>query len=250
MHRPKAVLIVAGGWHVPVHYRKLMAALESRQIRTICETLPTNNNAVPPNATLYDDINFIKSIVAKEVAVGTHLTVVAHSWGGIVSSAALADFAVPRGSATGGVTDLVFISAFIPKEGESLVSILGGSLPPDIVTQGDILSWRDPIGRFYHDLSPQEALWAESLLVAHGTVVQYTPVDVQKVAWRTTPLTYVLCEDDHALPLDMQDMMVGRVESDGIPVKCFNIPSSHSPFLSMPERVADIVEEVMNQASQ
>ncbi|KAM3501995.1 hypothetical protein MY11210_009209 [Beauveria gryllotalpidicola] len=251
MPQPRAVLIVTGAWHVPGHYYKLIAAIESRGIRTICETLPTNNNVVPVNTTLQDDVAFIRSIAAKETAAGTHLTVLAHSWGGIVASGALAGFAVPRGSTQGGVTDLVFMCAFVPQEGESLFDISGGSRPPYyLVDEDNIVVCRDPIKWFYNDLEPQEAAWAESLRVAHGTVAQETPLSVETVAWRNIPFTYIFCENDEVVPLALQNMMVSRVESDGIAVKRYSIAASHSPFLSMPDKVADIVEEVINRVSE
>lgn len=248
MPQPRAVLIITGAWNVPGHYYKLIAAIESRGIRTICETLPTNNNVVPPNTTLQDDVAFIRNIVAKESAAGTHLTVLAHSWGGMISSGALADFAVPRDSTQGGVTDLVFMCAFVPQEGESLFGISGGR-PPYLVDENNIVVCRDPMKRFYNDLEPQEAAWAESLRVAHGTVAQNTPLSVERVAWRTIPLSYIFCENDEAVPLALQNMMIGRVESDGISVKRYSIAASHSPFLSMPDKVADIVDEVINRVS-
>lgn len=249
MPQPRAVLIITGAWHVPGHYYKLIAAIESRGIRTICETLPTNNNVVPPNTTLQDDVAFIRNIVAKESAAGTHLTVLAHSWGGMISSGALADFAVPRDSTQGGVTDLVFMCAFVPQEGESLFGISGGR-PPYLVDENNIVVCRDPIKRLYNDLEPQEAAWAESLRVAHGTVAQNTPLSVERVAWRTIPLSYIFCENDEAVPLALQNMMIGRVESDGISVKRYSVAASHSPFLSMPDKVADIVDEVINRVSE
>ncbi|KAH8713207.1 hypothetical protein HC256_006373 [Beauveria bassiana] len=248
-HQPRAVLIVTGAWHVSGHYHKLVAAIEARGIRTICETLPTNNNVVPPNTTLQDDVDFIRSIVAKETASGTHLTVLAHSWGGMIASSALADFAVPRGSTQGGVTDLIFMCAFVPREGESLYGV-SGKQPPYLVDENNIMVCRDPLKRFYNDLEPEEAAWAESLRVAHGTVAQNTPISVEKVAWRTIPLSYIFCENDEAVPLSLQKMMVGRVESDGISVKQYSLAASHSPFLSMPDKVADIVEEVINRVSE
>ncbi|KAM3436127.1 hypothetical protein NHJ13734_005228 [Beauveria thailandica] len=250
MPQPRAVLLVTGAWHVPSHYYKLIAAIESRGIRTICETLPTNNNVVPPNKTLQDDVDLIRSIAAKETAAGTHLTVLAHSWGGIISSGALADFAVPRGSSQGGVTDLVFLCAFVPREGESLFGVSGGQ-PPYLVDENNIVVCRDPLKLFYNDLEPQEAAWAESLRVAHGTVAQKTPLSARRaVAWRTIPLSYIFCENDEAVPLALQNTMVSRAESDGVSVKRYSLAASHSPFLSMPDKVADIVLDVINRVSE
>ncbi|KAJ9416058.1 hypothetical protein FOXG_09538 [Fusarium oxysporum f. sp. lycopersici 4287] len=242
-----AVLLITGAWHVPEHYKKLIHELERHGIRVICERLPTNNNAVPPNKTIQDDIDFIKDIVSKEVAAGTHLTVIGHSWGGMLASAALASFAVSPESKEGDVTDMIFIAAFVPSENDSLAGLFGGKLPPALVPKSDgTLVPTDPIHLFYHDLPEEEAQWAKNTMVAHGTDVQYAPINCEKVAWHVVPLTYIICEEDQGLLSFLQEGMIEKVEEQGVIVQKYRLPSSHSPFLSMPKKLADIVLEVMN----
>ncbi|KAF5605609.1 alpha beta hydrolase family domain-containing protein [Fusarium pseudocircinatum] len=241
-----AVLLITGAWHVPDHYYKLIPELESHGIRVICECLPTNNNPVPPNKTIQDDIDFIKDLVSKEVSAGTHLTVIAHSWGGILASAALASFAVPPESKEGGVTGMIFVAAFVPFENDSLAGLFGGKLPPTLVPQSNgTLVPTDPIHLFYHDLPEEEAQWTKNTMVAHGTDVQYTPINCQKVAWRVVPLTYIICEEDQGLLSFLQEGMIEKVEEQGVVIQKYRFPSSHSPFLSMPKKLANIVLEVM-----
>ncbi|RSL43649.1 hypothetical protein CEP54_015007 [Fusarium duplospermum] len=244
---PKAILLITGAWHVPKHYHKLIEQLEAKGLRVICEQLPTNNNVVPPNTAADDDVKFIKDIVARESAVGTQLTVIGHSWGGMIASAALADFAMTTGSGDGGVANIILMCAFIPQENDSLAGLFGGQLPPYLTSMPNgTIVWTDPIGHLYNDLVSKEGQWAEKLIVAHGHKAQYTPIDCTKVAWREIPLTYIVCEKDQALPGFVQDMMIAKVEAEGIPVKQYRLKSSHSPFLSMPDKVAEVVMEVVN----
>ncbi|KAL2672394.1 hypothetical protein Neosp_013102 [[Neocosmospora] mangrovei] len=245
----KAILLITGAWHVPKHYHKLIEQLEAKGLRVICEQLPTNNNAIPPNTTADDDVKFIKDIVARESTAGTQLTVIGHSWGGMIASAALTDFAVTTGSGKGGVTNIILMCAFIPKENDSLAGLFGGQLPPYLTSiPNDTIVWTDPIGHLYNDIPVEEAQWAEKLMVAHGHKAQYTPIDCNKVAWRVIPLTYIVCENDQALPGFVQDMMIAKVEEQGVSVRQYRLQTSHSPFLSMPDKVAGIVMEVMNPA--
>ncbi|KAJ6441613.1 G-protein coupled receptor [Purpureocillium lavendulum] len=245
MANEKAVLIITGAWHLPEHYHKLTSGLEARGLRAICPRLPTNNGVVPPNSTIHDDVQFIKDIVAKEAAAGTHLAVMGHSWGGMISNASLAEFAVDRNSDKGGVTDIILFCAFIPSEGDSLAGLFGGELPPWLVPQpDDTVIWVDPIARLYNDVSPEEAKWANELCVPFGHKVQYMPIKCERIAWRDIPLTYITCEDDQAIPAAVQDGMVDKVEQQGIKVRKYRLPASHSPFLSMPEKLVDIVVEV------
>ncbi|KAF4454276.1 hypothetical protein F53441_3277 [Fusarium austroafricanum] len=247
MASPKAVLLITGAWHVPEHYYKLTDELKNRGIRVICEPLPTNNNVVQSNKTINDDINFIKEIVSKEAAAGTHLAVICHSYGGVLESAALAPFAVSPESNKGGVVDMISMSASIPSETESLADIFGGKLPPFLVAQsnGTVVP-TDPIQHFYHGLPQDEAQWAEKLRVAHSMDAQHAPIDCEKAAWRVIPLTYIICEEDQGLLSFLQEMMIGKVEEQGVKVKQYRLGSSHSPFLSMPEKVAEVVLEVIS----
>lgn len=243
----QAVLIITGAWHTAKHYYKLTDLFTTGGIRTICETLPTNNNAVPPNKTIHDDIAFIKAIVRKETENGAHLTVIAHSWGGMIASGALAEFAVTDDSPNGGVANLIFMCAFIPKENDSLAGLFGGTLPPYLTKEdNDLLVWRDPVDHLFNDLSAEEAQWADNLRVVHSTTAQHTALIVDKVAWRVIPLTYIICDNDQAMPPFVQTMMIDRVQAECISVKRFSIHASHSPFLSVPGKVADIVQEVMS----
>jgi pimeloyl-ACP methyl ester carboxylesterase len=242
----RAVLLITGAWHIPEHYKRVTSKLEALGVRVICECLPTNNNVVPPNKTIDDDVQFIKDIVAKETAVGTNLTVVAHSWGGVVASAALAEFALQPGPDKAGVTEMIFMAAFIPAENQSLAGLFGGKLPPYLTSMpNDTIVWSDPIDHLFHDLTPEDAQRAESLCVAHGHTAQYTPIQCDKVSWRVIPLSYIICEDDRALPGFVQEMMVEKVKAEGITVREFRLAASHSPFLSVPGKVVDIILEVM-----
>ncbi|KAF9880364.1 hypothetical protein CkaCkLH20_02318 [Colletotrichum karsti] len=247
MQKPsKAILLVTGAWHVPQHYDKLVKQLQANGLRVICERLPTNNNAVPPDTTIDDDVAFVRNIVEQEASAGTHLVVLAHSYGGVVTSAALADFATTPDSVKGGVTDIIMMTAFIPAENTSLAGIFGGTLPPYLTSQPDgTITWSDPISLLYNDMPEEEAQWAEKQMVAHGHAAQYTPISCPEVAWRVIPLNYIICDNDKALPSFVQEMMIKNVEEQGIDVSKFRLPASHSPFLSMPERVADIVMSVM-----
>lgn len=242
MSPPKAMLVLTGAWHVPEHYQKVTSLLEDKGIRTICPALPTNNNAYPPNKSLHHDIKFIKDIIAKEAAAGTHLTVVAHSWGGMLASAICADFAIKPSDNKGGVTNIFYMAAFIPSENESLAGLFGGNLPPSLTPLVDGTIVMDNFKeRFFNDLSPEEAERAEGLLVYNPTNIHYTPISCDKVAWRTVPVSYLICDKDAALPSFVQEQMVQKVKGEGFDVKEYRLPASHSPFLSMPGEVTDII---------
>lgn len=244
----KAVLVVTGAWHVPAHYRKLTDLLEERGIRAICPCLPTNNNARPPNKTIFDDIALIRDIATSETAKGTQLTVLAHSYGGYISSAALSELAYPinEDPAKGGVTNIIYMSSFPPMEGQTLAELCGGAFPPFVRPQDDgSLDVDDPAHFFYNDLPDDEVKEALDKLVLHQVAAHLTDVGCRKAAWRVIPTSYLICEGDTALLAPFQEAIIGKIKEEGVEMRVFRCAGGHAAFLSVPGKVAEVVLEVV-----
>jgi pimeloyl-ACP methyl ester carboxylesterase len=60
----------------------------------------------------------------------------------------------------------------------------------------------------------------------------------EAAAWRTAPSTYVVCEQDRAIPVAAQELMSARAANT------LRLSSSHSPFLSTPDDVARLIADV------
>ena len=91
---------------------------------------------------------------------------------------------------------------------------------------------------FYHDTADPKH-WSAQLL-KHPKAAQFTAVSHE--TFREVPVTYLLCEKDQALPVEVQKMMISRIEEAGVKVGTVETcEGSHSPFLSMPEKVVDVV---------
>jgi hypothetical protein len=52
------------------------------------------------------------------------------------------------------------------------------------------------------------------------------------------PTTYVVCRDDHAIPVVAQEMLAKRAD------EVRRLDSGHSPFLSVPDDLLSIIREV------
>jgi len=77
-------------------------------------------------------------------------------------------------------------------------------------------------------------------LLKHPNVAQFTTVNHE--AFREVPITYLLRENDQALPVEVQKVMIGRIEEAGVKVGTVESrEGSHSPFLRMPEKVVEVV---------
>ncbi|KAL4863605.1 hypothetical protein BDV12DRAFT_189557 [Aspergillus spectabilis] len=134
---------------------------------------------------------------------GKDVIVLAHSYGGVVSSAAENDQAR-------GVVMIIYMTAFVISKGATLVAACGGQLFP---WKGSYASDIRAEGAF-HDLpETEQGHWTAAL--THASLL---------------------------LPLQIQEHMVGTL---GTP-RTVRLKSSHHPFPSMPQTVADIVERLSN----
>jgi pimeloyl-ACP methyl ester carboxylesterase len=66
--------------------------------------------------------------------------------------------------------------------------------------------------------------------------------EVTATAWRGRPTTYLITERDAIFPVAPQEALAGRAGSSTV-----RLATSHSPFLSQPRAVADIIERVADQ---
>lgn len=240
------ILIIHGAWHHPAYFDLLSNALLQKGYGVSCPLLPTCNNAVPPNMKFEDDIKLTRDTATRLADEGKEIVILMHSYGGVVGTDALYDLSLQdRGKSgkIGGVRRLLYMCAFIPRKGESLAGIFGGGLPPWLEPKDDgLIHIHDPKMHFYNDLLPDDAKKFAAQLVVHPTSAQWTGVTHE--AFREIPVTYLLCENDQGLPLEVQKMMCARVEASGVKVDYETCSAGHSPFLSMPDELAKIVSKV------
>ena len=98
---------------------------------------------------------------------------------------------------------------------------------------------------FYHDLpAPIAESWASKLL-RHSCVTFF--VAAKSAAWRTIPSTYLVCEDDRAIKVFVQDAMVKMCQDSGAPMVTERIFTSHSPFLAKPNEVVAFVRRAAGE---
>jgi hypothetical protein len=98
---------------------------------------------------------------------------------------------------------------------------------------------------FFDDVQPRSH--AEE--IAKGDVTHNwsaVSAKVNSAPWMDLPSTYVHCEQDQAILLNLQKTMVkdAKVVGGGEGFSIETLDSSHCPFLSMPDRLLSIVEKV------
>jgi pimeloyl-ACP methyl ester carboxylesterase len=211
-----SAVLVHGAWHGAWCWDGVVAELERRGVAATAVELPLTG--------LADDIAAARAAIG---AAGEGCVVVGHSYGGQVITAAAAGLPVAR---------LVYLAAFLTEPAEDVMALLGDSaLMASLLVDEGGLHVRPDAARdvFYADAPPDVAAAAVARL--RPMPLGAEPAPSTDVAWRTIPSTYVVCTNDQALPPGSQRSMARRATD------VVEWPTDHSPFLTRPGDVADLV---------
>lgn len=160
---------------------------------------------------------------------------VGHSMGGVVVTQAASD-------APGRVTQVVYVAAFLPQDGESLLDLTqlpegaGDGVQANIVVDGapPIATMPRAAARdvCFGELEDGPLLeWALDRVYPQPVIPFATPVRLVGHAVRRR---YVLSLRDRAIPTPLQRRFVTERDVDGV----VEIDTDHSPFVSRPDELA------------
>lgn len=230
----RPVVLVHGAWHGAWCWSALQAELDRHGVPSFALDLPGHGTSAEPLGDMHGDASAVASFIDR---LGTEVVLVGHSYGGaVITEAALH---------TTHVGHLVYLTAFVLDEGESMVSVaVLADLPPEpeellgnARNRGEhgtlVLDPQAAIPALYGHCTPdvQQAAAARLCPQAIASFVQ----PATGAAWRTTPSTYVRCTDDRAIAINHQDAMAARCSS------VETLPTDHSPFASMPAETAALL---------
>jgi pimeloyl-ACP methyl ester carboxylesterase len=226
------VVLVHGAFAGPSSWDAVAASLETAGFRVVVSKIPLQGPSTDARAVA-DDLD----------AIDGPVILVGHSYGGIV----ITNAAVGHPN----VKALVYISAFVPDQGESLGSLQAkfpGSITPDVL---DLQPYIKPDGTssvqatikpeafratFAADLSPDAAA---SLAQAQH------PIDAGALqepsgtpAWRSIPSWYLRATDDLVITKDAAEFMAGRANA-----KVHQVSASHAVLVSQPATVVDLIRQ-------
>ncbi|KAK9781027.1 putative AB hydrolase-1 domain-containing protein [Seiridium cardinale] len=244
------VLFVHGSWHQPSHFARVRKVLEDADFPTSCPLQPSIGS-LPPIGLMEDAQcirDELKGLIEDE---SKDVIVVAHSYGGLVTTQAVDEAfgkkqREERGQ-NGGVVQLHFMCAFMLSINTSLADTFDGNLPPWIVMQDDgMCEPQNPGDVFYHDLQGANREAAIASLGKSPTITHFTALT--HLAYLYHPVTYLYCTEDKALPFVVQRMIVDNGSRQyGVKFGEENCGASHSRFLSMPDKVLEVVQHVIRR---
>ncbi len=233
------ILLIHGSSHGAWCWDEMTGPLEAfgHQVKAI--DLPGNGQDRTPHDQV--SLEMCGSAICEAAQVmGGNVLLVGHSLGGVSISVA----ASLRPDLFAG---LIYLTAYVPREGMTVLDIRDlipdHPLTPAIERSADGLSVRFRDGMleelFYHDCSAAQIDRARAHLCDQPVRPQREPVHLSD-GFAALRKDYILCSEDRAIPPVLQRMMC-----DGWPVaQIHEIASGHSPFLSHPDQLAGMIDQI------
>ncbi|KAK8081216.1 hypothetical protein PG997_009034 [Apiospora hydei] len=228
-------LLVPGAWHTPAAFDLIREQLTHRGFESTAVDLLTVGPTDPLNQGVPEDAAAIRAELEKLVSAGKEVMVVSHSYGG-----------VPAAAAKGGVIMVLHMTSFAAQVGSSLMDSLGGNPLPWFNITGDILTPIDPTKVFYADVEPKLA--AKSVAAIEPSSMRAMTDKGSFAPWdQGFQMGFIHTEDDQAIPIAIQKQMAAQFPSDSF---ISTLKSSHSPFLSMPVKLGEVLEQASHFAQE
>ena len=229
-------LLVHGSWHGAWCWERAIPAIEACGHRTSAIDLPAHG-ADPLPAWRASLARYGARIAEAASALPEAPLLVGHSMGGLAITEA-------AGRAGARCAGLVYLCAFVPAQGQSLMS-LGREDAATLVPSSVRLSWRGPVIRpdrakrvFYGRCNDADAAWASAQLRPDPWRPLFESPGAALPA--RLPRAYVECTEDRAISLVRQRAMheaagIGAIET---------LDTDHSPFLSAPDALAAALDRL------
>jgi pimeloyl-ACP methyl ester carboxylesterase len=230
-------LLVHGAWHGAWCWAKVIPMLEALGHKAVAIDLPGHGKDKTPLKDVTLDA-YAARVADAAAALPERPIVVGHSMGGpvIAAAAELRPEAMKR---------LVFLCAFLPKNGDVMFSIAAGDagslVGVSLVPSEDGLSTSvNPAmlrEGFYADCSDVDVELAKSLLNPQAVAPLATPIALSEARFGSIKRDYIVCEQDRAISAGHQREMLKAVPCERVAA----LDTSHSPFFSAPGKLADIL---------
>jgi pimeloyl-ACP methyl ester carboxylesterase len=221
----RTLVLVHGAWHGAWSWELLIPELEARGWRTSTVELPSTSG--DPEAGLDRDAEVVREHLA---GINGPITVLAHSYGGLPVTE-VAD-TVPR------VTQLIYLAAHMLDVDESLVGPTGGPwFDPE---EEPLLPVPDNSAELmYADVPADLAEAAVARLRPQSAKSFLEPLT--RAAWRRLPSAFIVCDDDRIFPPVLAETLPPKADL------VRHLATSHSPFLSRPAELADLIGEISTE---
>lgn len=233
-------LLVHGAWHDRRCWDFVTNILRNRGHNVAAPTLPGHGDK-KRNAFLVSMTSYAQHVVDVAASLPGDLVCVGHSMGGMVMSQS----AEMRPDL---FHQLVYLTAFVPDGKSHLVGLAKGdreslveaSMQSHIPRGVSTIEKSAAKELFYHDCDEGLVGMAKSQLCPQPVRASLGKVHTTPTRFGSVRKSYIECSDDKAITLQYQRVLQKNAHFDNVR----SLQSSHSPFLSMPEKTANVLEEL------
>jgi len=226
--------LVHGAWHGAWCWERVAPELEARGHRVVAVELPCDD-ATATFETYADVV-----VSALEAAGSSDVLVIGHSLGGLT---------IPLVADRRPVRKLIYLGAVVPMPGSSFAEQL--EIEPDTLLpeHRSGISEPDEEGRtrwidegvarsvLYADCSAEDAKAAFERLRPQAQALFAKPCPLNE--FPPAPSTYVVCSEDRIVnPERGRKVALERLQAELV-----ELPGSHSPFISRPRELADLLHQ-------
>jgi pimeloyl-ACP methyl ester carboxylesterase len=229
-------VLVHGAWHGAWCWREIVPLLEAEGHRVLAPDLPGHGSDDSPVSKMTLE-SYARRVQSTVESASEPVVLVGHSMSGMVVTQA-AEYARAR------VRRLVYLTAMLPGDGQSLAALVGSFAGPDPVHAKVIVDEQAgtcvladgaAAGLFYGECAPEAIEFALPMLRPEALVPLATPVRVTADGAGSLPRAYIECLRDGAITLGLQRHMQAALPCEPV----LEIDSDHSPFLSRPRALSD-----------
>ncbi|PUZ29763.1 alpha/beta hydrolase [Chitinophaga parva] len=232
----KTIVLVHGAWSDASSWDAVIPLLKAQGEEVINVNLAGHGK----DTTSFAAITFQTYVDQVKAAIGnrTNIVLVGHSFGGMVISQVAEEM-------PSQVKELVYLAAALPGDGASLLSLakqdsgshIGKALTID-QEHGAAIIAQDAVADIFAADAPQQVQdYLSANIKPEPLVPLATPVRLTDKNFGSVKKVYIHTMDDHAISYPAQQFMVKAGEV----AKVYSLPSSHTPFISMPGKLAAIL---------
>jgi pimeloyl-ACP methyl ester carboxylesterase len=221
-------VLVHGAWADGSSWKDVILHLQRKGWRVIAAPIPLTS--------LSDDSAALKRAIARTEGP---LILAAHAYGGAVIATENDE----------RVKALVYIAALAPDQGETVAQVFYRDEPhpqaPKLAPDADGFIWMPDEGfknAFSQHATPEQI--ALSMAVQRPLSVKCIQELSPKPAWRSRPSWFLIAEEDRMINPQTQHFMAKRM---GATTRSLGV--DHTPLLSAPEKVVDIILEAEQAVS-
>lgn len=228
-------ILVHGAWMGAWVWRDIIPLLLAKGHKIITPDLP----GLGDDQTLLKDINLDLYISRLSTLINeqkTRVILVGHSMAGMVISA-LGELMPEK------IHSLIYLCAFLPQDGESLLDIVNASVNPhmqfDFSLHYNVCDIRSDLinNALFNCCSHQDIVFARPLMRTQATNIFSSKCFLTQEKFGSIPKTYIKCNKDNAITLEMQNKMITHQFVDYI----YSIDTDHCPFFSSTRELEKIL---------